>query len=76
MSIGHLPHEANVEQVFSRAGRISDPNMNPAYLGMLVMVGMNKKNYSPPLNATKELYYSKFRGKGHKMEEPESGDEE
>ena len=24
----HLPHEANVEQVFSRAGRLSDPNMN------------------------------------------------
>ena len=71
-----MPHEANVEQVFSRAGRISDPNMNPAYLGTLVMVGMNKKNYSPPLNAIKELYYSKFRGKGHKMEEPESGDEE
>jgi hypothetical protein len=41
-------------------------------LGTLVMVGMNKKNYSPPLNAIKELYYSKFRGKGHKMEEPES----
>ena len=71
-----MPHEANVEQVFSRAGRISDPNMNPAYLGMLVMVGMNKKNYSPPLNTIKELYYSRFRGKGHKMEEPESGDEE
>ena len=34
-----------MEQVFSRAGRISDPNMNPAYLGTLVMVGMNKKNY-------------------------------
>ena len=67
-----------MEQVFSRAGRISDPNMNPAYLlgHTLVMVGMSKKNYSPPLNAIKELYYSKFRGKGHKMEEPESGDEE
>ena len=26
----HLPHEANVEQVFSRAGRLSDPNMHPA----------------------------------------------
>ena len=48
-----------------------------AYLGTLVMVGMNKKNYSPPLNAIKELYYSKLRGKGHKMEEePESCDEE
>ena len=25
----HLPHEANVEQVFSRAGNLSDPNMDP-----------------------------------------------
>ena len=40
------------------------------------MVGMNKNNYSPPLDAIKELYYSKFRGKGHKTEEPESCDEE
>jgi len=47
-----------VSQVFSRAGRMSEPNMDPAYLGTLVMVGMNKKNYSPPLNAIKELYYS------------------
>ena len=31
------------------------------------MVGMNKKNYSPPCNAIKELYYSNFRGKAHKM---------
>jgi hypothetical protein len=44
-------------------------------LGTLVMVGMNKKNYSPPINAIKELYYSKFRGKAHK-EPVESCDEE
>ena len=25
----HLSHEANVEQVFSRAGNLSDPNMDP-----------------------------------------------
>ena len=25
----HLAHEANVEQVFSRAGLLSDPNINP-----------------------------------------------
>ena len=25
----HLPHEANVEQYFSRAGNVSDPNMDP-----------------------------------------------
>ena len=37
-------------------------------MGTLVMVGMNKKNYSPPFNAIKELYYSNFRGKAHKMD--------
>ena len=45
-------HEANVEQVISRAGRMSDPNMDPAFLGTLVIVGMNKKNHSPLLNAS------------------------
>ena len=39
-------------------------------------VGMNTKNYSPPIDATKALYFSKFRGKGHKQEEPASDDEE
>ena len=71
----HLPHEANVEQVFSRAGRMSDPNLDPGYLGTLVMVGMNKKNYSPPLSAIKERYYSKFRGLGI-HDEPASDEEE
>ena len=28
----HLPHEANVEQIFSRAGLLSDPNLDPDYL--------------------------------------------
>ena len=32
----HLPHEANVEQYFSRAGNFSDPKLSPAYLGVLV----------------------------------------
>ena len=35
----HLSHEANVEQVFSRAGNLSDPNMDSEYLAHLVMVG-------------------------------------
>ena len=28
----HLPHEANVEQIFSRAGLLADPNLEPAHL--------------------------------------------
>jgi hypothetical protein len=43
----HLSHEDNVEQVFSRAGNLSDPNMDPEYLDHLVMVGVNKKSYKP-----------------------------
>ena len=43
----NLSHEANVEQVFSRARNLSDPNMDPEYLAHLVMVGVNKKSYKP-----------------------------
>ena len=52
----HLPHEANVEEYFSRAGKISDPNMAPAHLGKLVMVGVNKKRFWPSVQAIKERY--------------------
>ena len=34
----HLSHEANVEQVFSRAGLLADPNLLPAHLSTLVTV--------------------------------------
>ena len=61
---------ANVEQYFSRAGMLSDPNMDPHYLGMLVMVGANKKRFAPSVQAIKERYYQKFRGKsGESLDE-------
>ena len=43
----HLSREANVEQVrvFSRAGKLSDPNVDPEFLAHLVMVLINKKSY-------------------------------
>jgi hypothetical protein len=31
-TVCQLSHEANVEQVFSRAGNLSEPNMDPEYL--------------------------------------------
>ena len=43
----HLPHEANVEQVFSRAGGLADPGLKPHHLSILTKVGMNKKNFMP-----------------------------
>jgi hypothetical protein len=27
----HIPHEANAEQLFSRAGLLSDPNIDPHF---------------------------------------------
>ena len=57
----HLPHKANVEQYFSRAGKLSDFNLTPAYLGKLVMVGVNKKRFWPSVQAIKERYYLKYR---------------
>ena len=49
---------------------LSDPNMDPFYLGILVMVGTNKSKFKPPLKAIKERYFSTFRGKGGEHEEP------
>ena len=59
----HLPHEANVEQVCSRAGLLSDPNLLPAHLATLVKVGFNKKTFELLLAAMKDKYYEKFRSK-------------
>ena len=47
----HLPHEGNVEQIFSRAGLLSDPNLDPDHLATLVKVGYNKKAYEPMVKA-------------------------
>ena len=43
---------------------LTDPNMDPEYLGMLVMVGVNKQKFKPSVKAMKERYYQMFRGKG------------
>ena len=62
----HLAHEANVEKVFSRAGLLADPNLLPAHLSTLVMVGFNKKGFEPQLDAIKDKYYEMFRNKSGK----------
>ena len=57
---------ANVEKVFSRAGLLADPNLLPAHLSTLVMVGFNKKAFKPQFNAIKDKYYEMFRNKSGK----------
>ena len=71
--ICHLPHEANVEQYFSRAGNLSDPNIDPAYLCVLVMVDASKSRFKPTVKAIMERYYKKYCGKGG-IEPGEAGD--
>jgi hypothetical protein len=34
----HPPHEARVEQLFSRSGNLSDPNMDPEFLATLTSI--------------------------------------
>ena len=37
------------------------PTWTPAYLGVLVMVVANKKNFKPTVTAIMERYYAKYR---------------
>ncbi len=61
-----LSHEANLEQVFFRAGNLSDSNMDPEYLAHLAMVKINKKSYKQSTANVKDKYYELFRGQGGK----------
>ena len=49
----HLPHEGNSEQLFSRAGNLSDDNgkMDPARLGVWTSIGVNYANFQPSVKA-------------------------
>ena len=53
----------NVEQVFSRAELLSDPNIDPEFLARIVMLAVNKKWFKPSVQAIKDKYYEIFRGK-------------
>ena len=64
----HLAHEANVEQVFSRAGQLTETGLDPGFLGNMVMGHVNKKAFTPSLKDIKAKYYGMFRGKGDEME--------
>ena len=64
----HIPHEANVEQIFSRAGLLANARLDPSYLALMVRVGFNKKSYKPTVRVTKEKYYDLFRGKEEDLE--------
>jgi hypothetical protein len=61
----HLAAEANVEQVFSRAGQLSEVNLDPDTLADMVSIMVNKHAYKPSLKDIMDKYYEMFRGKNH-----------
>ena len=60
--------EGNSEQLFSRAGDLSDDNgkMDPAQLSVWTSIGVNYSTYRPPTKKILERYLLKFSkgGKG------------
>ena len=65
-TVCQLSHEANVEQVFSRAGNLSEPNMDPEYLDHLEIVRVNKKSYNQSTANVKDKYSEIFHCQGGK----------
>ena len=55
----HLPHEANIETYFSRAGLLADTHMNAEYLGKLTSIAVNRKVYQPSTEEIKLEYFMK-----------------
>ena len=58
-----LTAEANVEQVFSRAGQLSEVNLDPDTLTDMVSIMVNKLAYKPSVKDIMDKYYEMFRGK-------------
>ena len=59
----HLAAEANVERVFSRAGQLSEVNLDPDSLADMVSIMVNKLEYKPSVKDIMDKYYEMFRGK-------------
>ena len=62
-TVSHLAAEANVEQVFSRAGQLSEVNSDPDGLAAMVSIMINKHTYKPSVKDIMYKYYEMFRGK-------------
>ena len=61
----HLAAEANVEQVSSRAGQLSEVNLDPDTLTDMVSIMVNNHTYKPSLKDIMDKYYEMFRGRNH-----------
>jgi hypothetical protein len=59
----HLAAEANVEQVFSRTGQLSEVNLDPDSLADMVSIMVNKLAYKPTVKDIMDKYHEMFRDK-------------
>jgi hypothetical protein len=59
----HLSAETNVEHVFSRAGQLSEVNLDPDALADMVSIMVNKLAYKPSVEDIMDKYYELFRCK-------------
>jgi hypothetical protein len=63
--VSHLAAEANVEQVFSRVGQLSEVNLDPDALADMVSIMVNKHTYKSCLKDIMDKYYEILRGRNH-----------
>ena len=70
----HLFHEANTEQTFSLSGRLADPNMDPAYLGLLTSIAKNMAAFMTSVGAILARYRLKYSQSGRLWEEEEDAE--
>ena len=61
----HLTAEANVEQVFSRVGQLSEVNLDPDTLTDMVSIMVNNLDHKPSVKDIMDKYYEMFRGRNH-----------
>jgi hypothetical protein len=55
-TVSHLAAESNVEQVFSRAGQLSEVNSDPDDLTVMVSIMINKHTYNPSVKDIMNKY--------------------
>ena len=80
----NLAAEGNVEQGFSRAGQLSEVNLDPDALVDMVSIKVNKLAYKPSVKDIMDKYYEMFRGKNsankkaffNSPDRPENSDED
>jgi hypothetical protein len=56
-TVSHLASESNVEEVFSRAGQLSEVNSDPDDLAVMVSIMINKNTYNPSVKDIMNKYY-------------------